>query len=263
MISMHTNKGAGAQSNDRVVLNVGGKRFETLIDTLRKYPSTMLGAMFSSSFIMATPDEKGEYFFDRDPKVFQVILNFYRHGKIIVPQNMCPEMVKEELDFFGINTDETPEGIGLELKREADTVATCKLYRFLEDFLVPRLKAQAKVGHYSCEIGFVPEKHSMNNMTNLPSLSKNSDYFELFAEKENRRKLTQIMASMKLSTQWDRSEQVNINTKEYLFECFKLTTWWNGENKQDGFLDSPVLPRKQSFASVSLAAPPRTGTAAM
>ena len=47
--------------NGRVVLNVGGKRFETLIDTLQKFPDTMLGAMFSPrGMSMAVPDENGE-----------------------------------------------------------------------------------------------------------------------------------------------------------------------------------------------------------
>lgn len=46
--------------NGRIILNVGGKRFETLLETLRKYPNTMLGAMFSSSMALAVPDDNGE-----------------------------------------------------------------------------------------------------------------------------------------------------------------------------------------------------------
>lgn len=55
--SMTTPRGV---KNGRLVLNVGGKRFETLLETLRKYPNTMLGAMFSSSVALAVPDETGE-----------------------------------------------------------------------------------------------------------------------------------------------------------------------------------------------------------
>jgi len=219
--------------NGRVILNVGGKKFETLLDTLRKYPNTMLGAMFSSSVAMAVPDENGEYFFDRDPKMFEVILNFYRHGKIIIPANRPAEMVKEELDFFGINVEDSADALGAELKREADFVAQKKLTAFIEEFLVSRMKAQALLGHYSFEIGLVPEKHSMNNMTNLPTLPKNSDYYDLFAERENRKRLSKILKTLKVHSQWDRSEQVNISTKEYLFECFKLTVWWNEDVKMD------------------------------
>eukprot|EP00026_Physarum_polycephalum_P015863 Phypoly_transcript_16653.p1 GENE.Phypoly_transcript_16653~~Phypoly_transcript_16653.p1 ORF type:complete len:251 (+),score=41.48 Phypoly_transcript_16653:38-790(+) len=222
-------------NNGRVVLNVGGKRFETLIDTLQKYPDTMLGAMFSARGLpLAFPDDNGEYFFDRDPKLFDIILNFYRHGKVLVPENRSYEMVKEELDFFGIverSTLDTP--IGIELKREADIITQKKITGFLEDFLVSRMKSQASSGHYSFEVGFVPERHSMNNMTNLPTLPKNSDYYELFSERENRKKVTKLLKSLQINSKWDRSEQVNIATKEFLFECFKLTVWWNEDTPME------------------------------
>jgi len=53
-----------AGRNGRVVLNVGGKRFETLIDTLQKYPDTMLGAMFSPrGMTIAVADQNGEVFY--------------------------------------------------------------------------------------------------------------------------------------------------------------------------------------------------------
>jgi len=218
--------------NGRVILNVGGKRFETLLDTLQKYPDTMLGAMFSPrGMTMAAPDENGEYFFDRDPKIFDVILNFYRHGKIIIPPHRPYEMVKEELDFFGISLDDY--AVGAELRKEADGVAQQKIIIFMQNFLTPKLKAQATLGHYSLELGFVPEKYSMNNMTNLPALNKNSDYYELFSERENRKKLTKALKVLKVNSQWDRSEQVNVITKEFLFECFKLTVWWHGDVKMD------------------------------
>jgi len=241
---------ARGSKNGRVVLNVGGKRFETLLETLRKYPNTMLGAMFSSSSCMAIADEHGEYFFDRDPKMFEVVLNFYRHGKIIIPSNRSPDMVKEELDFFGINVEENNDGLGLELKREADFIAQRKLTGFIEEFLVPKMRAQALLGHYSYEVGLVPEKHSMNNMTNLPTLTKNSDHYDLFAERENRKRLTKILKSLKINSQWDRSEQVNITTKEYLFECFKLSVWWNEEIK----VDLSQTEAQSSVASASGAA---------
>jgi len=244
--TMGITRSPSKRSSARVVLNVGGKKFETLVETLKKYPNTMLGAMFLSN--MAMPDDRGEYFFDRDPKIFEVILNFYRHGKIIMPQNLSPEMVKEELDFFGINVEEHAEGltVGIELKKEADNVAQCKLAGFLEDFLIPRMRTQAQLGHYSLEVGFVPERHSMNNMTNLPSLSKNTDYYDLFSERENRKQLIRLMKALKINSQWDRSEQVNINTKEFLFECFKLTSWWSDDYKMEIGAESPAGTQPQA-----------------
>ncbi len=54
------------RADERIVLNVGGKRFETLSSTLAAHPDTLLGAMFSSrSHGLTHPDSSGEFFFDR------------------------------------------------------------------------------------------------------------------------------------------------------------------------------------------------------
>ena len=54
-----------------IKLNVGGKIYQTTLDTLRKDPDSMLCAMFSGRFEL-TPDEKdGTYFIDRDGKLFR------------------------------------------------------------------------------------------------------------------------------------------------------------------------------------------------
>lgn len=236
---MISSRSCSRGKNGRVVLNVGGKRYETLIETLQKFPDTLLGTMFGPrGMAIAVPDENGEYFFDRDSKLFDIILNFYRHGKIIVPSNRSYEMVQEELDFFGIHIGECADGldpgIGAELKKEADFVTQKKIVTFMQDFMLVHMRAQAALGHYTFEIGFVPERHSMNNMTNLPSLVKNSDYYELFSERENRKKVANMLKCLQINSQWDRSEQVNVSTKEFLFECFKLTVWW-GEDATDQY----------------------------
>jgi len=251
---MEITNGSDAGRGKRVILNVGGKKFETLIDTLRKYPETMLGAMFSCGF--AVSDDHGEYFFDRDPHIFPVILNFYRHGKILIPSNLNPELVKEELDFFGINIDDNAEKLGEELKKDADSIAQKKLLTFVEEYLMPKMKSVAHSGHYSYELGLVPEKHSMNNMTNLPSLQKNTDFYELFSEKENRRRLTKMLKKLHIGSQWDRSEQVNITTKEFLFECFKLTVWWHEDivakmETQSSSSSSSSISQKNSGGGVA------------
>jgi hypothetical protein len=42
-------------------------------------------------------ERQGEVFFDRDPRVFEVILNYYRTGKIIKPSWIPLELLTEEL----------------------------------------------------------------------------------------------------------------------------------------------------------------------
>lgn len=58
---------------------------------------------------MAAKDADGAYFFDRNADVFDIILNFYRINKILVPKKIPIEVVKPELEFFGLNVDD--EGI--------------------------------------------------------------------------------------------------------------------------------------------------------
>jgi len=96
----------GLISNDRsdmrVILNVGGTKFETLIDTLTKHGrDTMLGAMLSFN-----TELKKEYFIDRDPGLFRHILNWYRTGWLICPQEIPVKMMEQELEYFGIPKSE-------------------------------------------------------------------------------------------------------------------------------------------------------------
>jgi hypothetical protein len=53
-------------SDDRVVLNIGGTRFEVPKRTLAKHPDTLLGVLVTSGDDSAFEREaNGEYFFDR------------------------------------------------------------------------------------------------------------------------------------------------------------------------------------------------------
>eukprot|EP00029_Vermamoeba_vermiformis_P006718 TRINITY_DN2701_c0_g1_i1.p1 TRINITY_DN2701_c0_g1~~TRINITY_DN2701_c0_g1_i1.p1 ORF type:complete len:312 (-),score=40.68 TRINITY_DN2701_c0_g1_i1:18-953(-) len=88
--------------SDRVKLNVGGHFFETTTQTLRKYPNSMLDAMFSGRFVVET-DKDGVYFIDRDGPSFRCILNFLRDG--IVPRHLAKsdlEYLVNEAEYFGI-----------------------------------------------------------------------------------------------------------------------------------------------------------------
>eukprot|EP01117_Protostelium_nocturnum_P016738 TRINITY_DN6691_c0_g1_i1.p1 TRINITY_DN6691_c0_g1~~TRINITY_DN6691_c0_g1_i1.p1 ORF type:complete len:344 (-),score=119.09 TRINITY_DN6691_c0_g1_i1:412-1443(-) len=87
--------------SERVVLNIGGVRFETCTSTLLRYPESLLGVMFHErNTSMRKADAKGEYFFDRSPLAFEAILNFYRMGRLFPPSNVCRKMMEIEVDFW-------------------------------------------------------------------------------------------------------------------------------------------------------------------
>lgn len=79
-----------SHDKDRVVLNVGGQKYETRKSTFAIYPKTLLGRMFApenEQLLRCDPD--GSIFFDRDGVLFQHILNFYRTGRLFVDEDCC------------------------------------------------------------------------------------------------------------------------------------------------------------------------------
>ncbi|XP_025857490.2 voltage-gated potassium channel KCNC2 isoform X2 [Vulpes vulpes] len=134
------------ESNERVILNVGGTRHETYRSTLRTLPGTRLALLAASEPAgdcltaagapppppppppprplspgpgPCSPRGAGgggggggggrEFFFDRHPGVFAYVLNYYRTGKLHCPADVCGPLFEEELAFWGIDeTDVEP-----------------------------------------------------------------------------------------------------------------------------------------------------------
>ncbi|RIB10921.1 BTB/POZ protein [Gigaspora rosea] len=89
----------------RVILNVGGIKYETYRSTLAKYPETLLGTMFSSRNEALLHTTNGnEYFFDRNGDAFRYIMTFYRDGKISYESNFLvnESELAAEIDYFQI-----------------------------------------------------------------------------------------------------------------------------------------------------------------
>ena len=90
------------REDEKFIINVSGRRFETWRNTVEKYPDTLLGSNEREFFY---DEETREYFFDRDPDIFRHILNYYRTGKLHYPKHECLMQYDEELAFFGIIPD--------------------------------------------------------------------------------------------------------------------------------------------------------------
>ncbi|CAJ0905558.1 9225_t:CDS:2 [Entrophospora sp. SA101] len=64
--------------DERIILNVGGIKYETCRSTLTAYPETLLGTMFHQrNREMLHPTNGNEYFIDRNGYAFYYILEFY------------------------------------------------------------------------------------------------------------------------------------------------------------------------------------------
>ena len=76
MATLRRITGEGASSV--LSLNVGGRIFTTYKATLLQYPDSMLAAMLDGSH--ATCQISGSIFIDRDPELFDYVLDFLRSG---------------------------------------------------------------------------------------------------------------------------------------------------------------------------------------
>uniref|UniRef100_G3PFR1 BTB/POZ domain-containing protein KCTD9 n=1 Tax=Gasterosteus aculeatus TaxID=69293 RepID=G3PFR1_GASAC len=93
----------GSQT-DWLTLNIGGRPFTTTRSTLvSKEPESMLAHMFRERDVWGnTQDEHGAYLIDRSPEYFEPILNYLRHGQLIINEGINIRGVLEEARFFGI-----------------------------------------------------------------------------------------------------------------------------------------------------------------
>ena len=83
----------------RIVLNVSGFRYMTYLQTLERFPTTLLGNREKRQEFY--DDERNEYFFDRNIQVFELILYFYQsNGRLVCPPELAPEILLEEVEFF-------------------------------------------------------------------------------------------------------------------------------------------------------------------
>lgn len=93
-------------SSEWVTLNVGGHMFTTTRSTLtQQEPESMLARMFcDEDQWYSSVDGSGAYLIDRSPRYFEPILNYLRHGQLVLDKDINPEGVLEEAKFFGLTS---------------------------------------------------------------------------------------------------------------------------------------------------------------
>ncbi|XP_015598732.1 potassium voltage-gated channel protein Shaw [Cephus cinctus] len=109
-------------AENRVVLNVGGVRHETYKATLKKIPATRLSRL-TEALVNYDP-VLNEYFYDRHPGVFAQVLNYYRTGKLHYPTDVCGPLFEEELEFWGLDSNQVEPCCWSTYSIHRDTQAT-------------------------------------------------------------------------------------------------------------------------------------------
>jgi hypothetical protein len=102
--AMQTHK---ARQEGRVQLNVGGYRYETSVQTLRRVPGNFFDAYFSGRYAQDVCED-GSIFIDRDGMLFGHILQYMRDDVVaVVEQDKFPKVgllrrLKREFNYFSI-----------------------------------------------------------------------------------------------------------------------------------------------------------------
>ncbi|XP_033992954.1 potassium voltage-gated channel subfamily A member 2 [Trematomus bernacchii] len=92
------------ESNERVLINIAGLKYETQLCTLNQFPDTLLGD--PAKRIKYFDPLRNEYFFDRNRPSFDGILYFYQSGgKIRRPVNVSIDVFADEIRFYQLGED--------------------------------------------------------------------------------------------------------------------------------------------------------------
>ena len=88
-----------------IKLNIGGTLFVTSQATLMQFPTSVFGTIASGAW---QPDYEGAFFFDRNPKYFEIILDAMRQKAMGQDCTLAPKYntraFRAELDFYQLST---------------------------------------------------------------------------------------------------------------------------------------------------------------
>jgi hypothetical protein len=101
----------------RIVLDIGGYRYTTSVQTLRRLPGTFFDAYFSGRYTMDR-SEDGSIFIDRDGKHFGQVLEYLRDGVVSVAERDASKLdvgelrwLKREFGFYCIELNADPQEV--------------------------------------------------------------------------------------------------------------------------------------------------------
>ena len=118
--------------NEILNLDVGGTKFKTSRQTLMREPGSLLGRMFDiDSPLQPAAMQDGAYFLDRDPKKFEIILNYLREDELAELTKTDLINLKIEARYFQLTK------LQAEIKSRLDKIDVYK-FRYKEECLLLR-----------------------------------------------------------------------------------------------------------------------------
>lgn len=95
---------ADQECGERVMINISGLRFETQLNTLSRFPLTLLGDPLKRMRFF--DPLRNEYFFDRNRPSFDAILYYYQSGgRLRRPVSVPVDIFMEEMKFYEIEEE--------------------------------------------------------------------------------------------------------------------------------------------------------------
>ncbi|CAB1322120.1 unnamed protein product [Coregonus sp. 'balchen'] len=120
---------ASPTKNYNLNINVGGKSYQIAYRLAARYPKTRIGRLATYTDHNKKLDlcddyqvKKNEYFFDRDPEVFNNIFTFYRTGVLWIKDELCPRNFLEEINYWGVRIKNTHRCCRISFEERQDEI---------------------------------------------------------------------------------------------------------------------------------------------
>ncbi|XP_058019668.1 potassium voltage-gated channel subfamily V member 2-like [Ahaetulla prasina] len=123
-----------------LTLNVGGQLFHIALRVAAKYPLTRIGQLATCTDPVKKLELcddysvlRNEYFFDRNPLVFNHVFHFYHSGVMCILTEFCSANFLEEIEYWGIHMKYTQRCCRILFEEQHDEmVEYLKIQRMLE-----------------------------------------------------------------------------------------------------------------------------------
>lgn len=126
--------------NRALNINVGGKSYQISYKMAARFPQSRIGRLATCTDPSRKLDlcddyvvKDDEYFFDRDPNVFNSIFNFYRTGVLWIRDELCPRNFLEEIGYWGVRVKKAQRCCRIAFEERSDELdEQLKVQRELE-----------------------------------------------------------------------------------------------------------------------------------